>query len=121
MKNLFLLALLCIAVLASNCSSKTASKTAKMEERSKPKITYAANIKDLLAGSCSPCHYADQGGKKKSLATIADVKAVAMDVSDRISMAPDQKGFMPFMSKKPPLTPDQVKLFKDWVAAGMPE
>ena len=45
--KIYLLALLCIAVLASNCF-KTASKTAKMEERSKPKITYAANIKDLF-------------------------------------------------------------------------
>jgi len=126
MKISSLTLILCLGLIIASCSSakKTAAKAAEKAELEKreamAKLTYTKDVKPVLFASCSPCHYPPDG-KKKFIDTYATVKENIQDIIARCSMAPDQKGYMPFMSKKPALTAAQLQTLKDWVSVNMPE
>jgi hypothetical protein len=83
-------------------------------------ISYAANLQPLMRESCSPCHFPERG-KKELLDSYHATAKFIDDIIYRVQLSPDSSGFMPFKSKKMPLTLDQIQLFIDWRNAGMPD
>lgn len=111
MKHMLVVFLLLGGVtLLVNC---TASKKAVTP----PKVTYAANVEQLVVANCSPCHIPAKGGKKLSLDNAGAVKANIDDIIARIEKHPGEKGFMPF--KKARLSDSAINVFKQWKADGM--
>ena len=85
-----------------------------------PGISYARNIQPIMVASCAPCHYPEKG-KKELLDTYDATARFIDDIIYRIQLPPDSLEFMPFKSKKMPLTLDEIQLFIDWRDAGMPD
>lgn len=90
-------------------SSKKA--TSKKNEIS---VTYTQNIAPLLERSCTPCHFPDKG-RKKMLNTFEAVKENIDDILRRVQLPETDKDYMPFKSKKPALTAEEIDLLKTWV------
>lgn len=110
-------ALLFLAVTIQNC--KTASPTST----SSPvvpvsSVSYEKELKPIMVASCTPCHFPEKG-KKKMLDTYEATKANIADIIARVQLAPSHEDFMPYLSKKTPLTAAEIKLFQDWAAGGM--
>jgi hypothetical protein len=82
-------------------------------------VSYAVNVKSIVASNCSPCHIPAQGGNKKALDTYDALKANIDDAIRRISLNPADTGFMPFKHAK--LSDSTIAVFKQWRDAGMPE
>lgn len=72
-----------------------------------------------MLGKCTPCHFPEQG-KKKMLDTYAAVKTDVNEILRRVKLHPEEAAFMPFKSKRPALTPEEIKLLDDWLKQGMP-
>jgi hypothetical protein len=117
MKQTFMvLAAISSVVVFSYCSG-----TKKAVAETKPvaptiTYTYEANVQQLVAQKCSPCHIPAKGGRKLALDTYDAVKGNIDDIIRRISLSPDQPGFMPF--KNPKLSDSAILVFKTWKNEG---
>jgi mono/diheme cytochrome c family protein len=116
-KYFFVIVILVSPVLLYNCHSS--KKIAATTQPAAAKITYAANIQDLVATNCSPCHIPAKGGSKKALDNYAAASTNIDEMIHRIELNPGDKGFMPFKHAK--LSDSTIALFKAWKANGMPE
>jgi len=83
-------------------------------------ISYANNIEPIMLESCTPCHYPEKG-KKELLDTYDATARFIDDIIYRIQLPADSSEFMPYKSKKMPLTQDAIQLFIEWRDAGMPD
>ncbi|MEZ4918118.1 MAG: hypothetical protein R2792_03340 [Saprospiraceae bacterium] len=120
-KTQTLLTLVLLVLFTSYC--KQAQKTAETPTPPVPPeelVSYAADIKPIMDASCTPCHYPEKG-RKKMLDTYAATKDNAGEILKRVQLPADDIEFMPFKSKKTPLTEEQIALFKKWARQGMPE
>ena len=77
-------------------------------------VSYTQNIAPLLERSCTPCHFPEKG-KKKMLNTFDTVKENIDDILTRVQLPVTNEDYMPFKSKKPALTIDEINLLKTWV------
>lgn len=84
-----------------------------------PAVSYAQHIQPIMVEKCTPCHYPETG-KKMMLDTYEAVRDNVKDILHRVQLPQDHMGFMPFKSKKAPLTGAEIQLLKDWVAGQMP-
>jgi hypothetical protein len=82
-------------------------------------VSYAVNMKSIVADHCSPCHIPSKGGNKKALDNYDGLKSSIDDAIRRIELNPTDKGFMPFMHAK--LSDSTIAVFKQWRDAGMPQ
>jgi hypothetical protein len=82
-------------------------------------VSYEKDIRPIMLEKCTPCHFPDQG-KKKMLDTFEAAKGDANSIVSRVKLSPEDPKFMPFKSKKPPLTEKEIQLFTDWLAQGTP-
>ncbi len=105
-----------MAMTLSFCT--TTKKAASGPVAGDAMISYQDDIAPLLGQSCSPCHFPD-GGKVKFLDTHGAVSKSIDDIIQRVELPVEADGFMPFKSKKDPLTADQIQLLKDWRSSGM--
>ena len=104
--------LIAIAVVFYNChGSKKAAASA-------PKLTYDSNLKAVIETNCSPCHIAGKGNKKP-YDNYANVKTDIDEMIRRISLNPEERGFMPF--KHPKLPDATIAIFKQWRSDGLRE
>jgi hypothetical protein len=76
-------------------------------------VSYEADVAPILQERCTPCHFPD-GGKRRFLDTHQAVKENIDSILYRVQLQPDQKGFMPFKSKKPPLSDSLINVLKTW-------
>lgn len=83
-------------------------------------VSYVRNIQPIMAESCTPCHYPERG-KKELLDTYDATARFIDDIIFRVQLPADSSEFMPYKSKKMPLTLDQIQLLIDWRDAGMPD
>ena len=104
-------------VFFANCTGPKKNKTSKMASTSA--VTYAGNLKAVVAMRCSPCHIPSAGGNKKALDSYDNLKGSIGDVINRIQMNPGDRGFMPFRNAK--LGADTIAMFTQWRDAGTPE
>jgi hypothetical protein len=123
MRKIYTLAAFVIATgifLNCNPSKKiTGTPTENTTETVTSKLSYNAELKNVIAANCSPCHFPDKGGIKKAYDNYANVKSDINEMIRRISLNPDEKGFMPF--KKAKLGDSTIAVFKQWRDDGMVE
>ncbi len=106
-----ILSTIALIVIFSYCSG-----TKKATQAAPPPITYDANVQQLVAEKCSPCHMPAKGGKKLPLDSYDAVKVNFDDILRRIQLNPGDHGFMPF--KNPKLSDSAIQVFKSWQSEG---
>lgn len=92
-------------------------------------VDYNRDIRPILATQCYACHGPDEKARKADLRL--DLREVAVKsgvltpgkpteskLLERISSKDLDEKMPPAKSKKPPLTPEQIDLFKRWIAEG---
>ncbi len=100
-------------------SCKTQKTTVSTPEpTSENKISYEKEILPIMKRSCTPCHFPEEG-RKKMLDTYDATSKNIHEIIERIALPATDPDYMPFKSKKPALSAEEVKLFKDWLAQGM--
>ena len=120
MKFRLVLAILLSILFLPFCTS-TKKGQANAHDSAKPgAISYQKDILPIMQARCTPCHFPEQG-KKKMLDTYGAVKNNLDDILTRIQLPPGDEKFMPFKSKKEPLSDSLVMVFKQWKNLGMPE
>lgn len=92
-------------------SAKKAQKTITT-----PETTYAANVQNIIATNCSPCHVGS-GAKQKRLDSYDSVKSNIDDILHRIQLNPTDKGFMPM--RHPKLPDSTIQVFVNWKNTGL--
>jgi hypothetical protein len=102
-----------LAVIIFACHRKTAPTS------SIPLTTYSAHVKPIIDNSCTPCHVPSKGGKKTDFDSYDSTKKYISEMITRVQLKPDDPKFMPFRSKKPPLTAAEIETLKRWQLGGM--
>lgn len=103
---------LATGLLFQFCASSKSKKMAAAP------TTYEGHVMPLIQAKCSPCHIAPDG-KKKHYSNYDAVKADIDSLIRRVSLQPNEKGFMPF--KKTERLPDSlIQVLVKWKADGFP-
>ncbi|MCF7825425.1 MAG: hypothetical protein K9M55_03735 [Candidatus Marinimicrobia bacterium] len=82
------------------------------------KVSYADHIQPLMEISCTPCHWPEKG-KKKLLNTYATTVENIDEIIYRVKLPSDSTEFMPYKSKRLPLSATQIQLLVNWRDQGM--
>lgn len=85
---------------------------------SSAKVTYTANIKTLLASSCTPCHLTG-GTHPSKWDDYQTTKSKISGILDRVQRETTATGFMPAGGSK--LSAENIALLKKWVDDGLLE
>jgi hypothetical protein len=117
MKKVYLFAILFASVLILPYCKTT--KKAIVESKSAP-VKYTADIAPLMMDRCTPCHF-PESGKKLPLDSYAAVKSNINDIIARVELPKEDPKFMPFKSKKEPLSDSLIMVLKLWKETGMVE
>ena len=116
MRKLSILAILFAALfILPYCKTSKQAAGKKM-----PAVTYTADVAPIIADRCTPCHFPETG-KKKLLDTYTAVKTNIDDMLMRVQVPKDDPKFMPFKSKKEPLSDSLIMVLKTWKETGMAE
>src|SRR5688572_28347213 len=116
MKRITILSLFLTIFFLPFCT--TTKKTTGDKKLTEPSVSYTHDVAPILQERCSPCHY--PGGKKKFLDTYAAVSGQIDDILYRVQLPADSAGFMPFKSKKPPLSDSLIQVIQLWKSQQMP-
>lgn len=100
------------------CSTSKNVTMAEPETLAAHMAAYEKDIRPIMAAKCTPCHFPETG-KKMMLNTYEATQANIQDILRRVQLPADHVEFMPFKSKKAPLTAEETKLLKDWAAGTM--
>ncbi|HNP33273.1 MAG TPA: hypothetical protein PKN96_08270 [Flavobacterium sp.] len=101
-----------------NCNS--AKKTAMEAKPVENPVSYKTDIAPMMTVSCTPCHFPPQG-RKEPLDNYEHVKSNIKEVIKLVKLPVTDPDFMPFKSKKPALTSEQIATLEKWQQQGMPE
>ncbi len=82
-------------------------------------LSWQTDIAPVMEIHCAPCHFPDRGGQKKPLNTYQAMKENVDAVLFRVQLAPTDEKFMPFRSKKEPLSDSLIQVIKLWRDQGM--
>ena len=102
-----------IGLLQYCTSSKKAKKTETV-------VSYEKDVVPIMQASCTPCHF-PPGGKKAALNSYDSVKFYYDDLIARVKLPHDNEKFMPFKSKKPPLSDTAINVLEQWKKQDMPK
>ena len=111
MKKLLILALILMVFTLQFCTSSRKGKSVV-------KTTYAANVQPIITANCAPCHI-PPNNRKKAYDNYTAVKTDIDDILKRVSMNPDDRGFMPM--KHPKLSDSTIAVLTKWKADGLLE
>lgn len=102
----------------------------KAADAAVPPVNYSEQIKPLLADRCYACHGPDAAQRKANLElhlreqaireAIVPGKADQSPLIERIASHDSDERMPPPESKKPPLTAQEIELFKRWINEGAP-
>ena len=84
-----------------------------------PAVTYSADVAPIIQERCTPCHF-PESGKKKFLDTYAAARDNIDSILYRVQLPKDHPKFMPFKSKKEPLSDSLINVLKLWKAQEFP-
>ena len=82
---------------------------------------YSTDVAPIIEDRCSPCHFPAKSGMKKPLDTYSAVSNTIDDILFRVQLPHDHPKFMPFKSKKEPLSDSLINVIKLWKESGMKE
>lgn len=99
---------------------KSSKNTTSANSSTETQVSYEADILPLMQRSCTPCHF-PENGKKIMLNTLQATRVNIDDIMVRIQLPSDSDKFMPFKSKKPALTQEEIATFKKWIDQRMPK
>lgn len=119
-KPLFIFLAVLVTLSLQFCGTAKTGVTDTPSKLAEPMVSYEGQIQPIMVQSCTPCHFPDQG-KKKFLDTYEATKSNIQDIIARVELPSDHPDYMPFKSKKPALTAEQIALMKSWVAQGFPK
>jgi hypothetical protein len=118
MKKILLFSLVLVSLVLMNCNSSKKT-TAMPKVKAEPVVSWNNDVLPILKGRCTPCHFPETG-KKKLLDTYDAAKTSIDDILLRIQLPVTDDKFMPFKSKKPPLTDSLINVFVLWKKQAMP-
>lgn len=84
-----------------------------------PVVTYATDVAPIIQDRCTPCHFPETG-KKKFLDTYVAARDNIDSILYRVQLPKDHPKFMPFKSKKEPLSDSLINVLKLWKAQEFP-
>ena len=112
MRNLIYLLVVCCCTIFPYCSiTKKAAPSADA-------VSYAGDIAPMIQAHCAPCHFPDRG-KVKFLDTYASARNNIDEMIARVQLPADNEEFMPFKSKRDPLSESQIATLIKWKSQGM--
>lgn len=111
-----LTALLLTLTLATTIYSCKTASTAS-EPSAAATVSYASDLKPLMERSCAPCHFPE--GKKLKLDTYEATKSNIKSIIARMELPAEDPKYMPYKSKKPAMSPEEIQKFKDWASQRM--
>jgi mono/diheme cytochrome c family protein len=82
--------------------------------------TYQRDIKPIIEAHCLSCH----GPRKSANRELATYEAVSSKIEDilyRVQLPSNNRNFMPYKLRQPPLSKAQINLLKAWEAGGLLE
>jgi hypothetical protein len=112
--TLFLFTFSLLGLIGCKSTEKTSSDSEKPMAQT---VSYETDIKPIMMRSCSPCHFPEKG-RKKHLDTYEAVSGSVSQIIKMVSLDPSDEHFMPYESKKQPLSEQEIELFKTWKAEG---
>ena len=111
-----LVLLLAISIfIISACSTHKSSLdtyTSTMDRE----VTFNKDIMPILDRSCLSCHSGDS--KLDHFDDMDEVKEEIGEIIERVELDPSNKKYMPYKQKQPGLSPEEIKLFKEWAVKG---
>lgn len=107
------LPLLLFLIIISSCAYNRLESEKQADENFVP-VTFADDILPLIEFNCAGCHNGDMA---VDLLSYSNAAANADKILDRIQRTPGSTGFMP--QDFPPLTNEQIQLFKRWNTEGL--
>lgn len=119
-KPVQLLLMLSVSITLQFCKTSQTKQVGYEDKGSEFKITYTKHILPMMIIKCTPCYFPDQG-RKKMLNTYEATRDNVEDILYRVVLPVSHKDYMPYKSKKEPLTEAEINLIKNWVGQGMPE
>lgn len=115
MKKIFVILFFSACFLFPFC---TTTKNLAGKKTDVPAYTYVNDIAPIMIQRCTPCHFPETG-KKKPLDTYVAVSTTIDDILTRVQLPHDDPKFMPFKSKKEPLSDSLIMVIKIWKEQGM--
>lgn len=112
-KTTFLLLLVSIVLMGASSLSSGA-------DESYLPPTYQRDIQPLLAAHCLSCHGPRERAKRQ-LDTYEIVSDKIDDIIYRVQLPSNNRNFMPYKMRQPPLSSAQISLLKAWKAGGLLE
>lgn len=107
------LSLLLFLTIVTSCAYNRLEFEKQKDENFMP-VTFAKDILPLIEFNCAGCHNGDMAVDLQSYSNAA---ANAEKIINRIQRTPGSIGFMP--QDSPPLTNEQIQLFKQWNTEGL--
>jgi len=111
---------LCLLIPFAACKSSEKTTISLEQIPQEDLVSYAEIIQPIIQNSCSPCHFPEEGRERKFDSYDA-VKGSIKGILYRVQLSPDEIKFMPYKSKKAPLSQEEIQHLKVWMAQGMPE
>lgn len=99
------------------CTTGSMATKSAVEQQKTP-VSYEKDIFPILKDRCAPCHFSPDG-KKEHLDTYDASVEYIDDIIEYIQLPKDQKKFMPYKSKKEPLSDSLITVFKLWKSQGL--
>ena len=109
-KTLLFFALISVFALPF-CST---SKNASGKKKEVVLMSYQTDISPILQVHCTPCHFPVAGGKKAPLDSYEAARTNIDAILYRVQLPATDMKFMPFMSKKEPLSDSLIQVIKLW-------
>lgn len=111
---------LCLLIPLISCKSSEKTVLALEQIPQEDLVSYAEFIQPIIQNSCSPCHFPEEG-HEKMFNSYDGVKRSIKGILYRVQLSPEEIKFMPYKSKKEPLSQSEINQLKKWMAQGMPE
>lgn len=115
-----LVIILSFTIVGCKTSQPTATEKPASDIPPEDLVSYAEDIRPIMVRSCTPCHFPDKG-RKKYLDTYKATRNNIDAIIARCELPVDHPDYMPFKSKKPALTSEEITMLKTWIEQGMPE
>lgn len=119
-KKIIPICFITLSTILFSCKTSKTKTSQTLLKKSDIIVSYQKDIRPIMVQKCTPCHFPERG-RKEMLHTYQQTKDYAKAILKRIQLPVDNRKFMPFKSKRAPLTKAEIELFNSWFQLGMKE